>query len=63
MKRTILGIRSDLGLSQEEMSKRLNLSVPTYQRYEKYENKIPVEVVVKIADMVGIVDIREIKYK
>lgn len=63
MQRTIIGIRSDLDLTQEEMAKKLNLPYATYQRYERYETKIPVEVMIRIADMVNIVDIRDIRFK
>lgn len=61
--RTIKGLRHDLNLTQMEMAEKLNIPIANYQRYERLEVMPPLDVVVDIADMVGIVDIREIKYK
>ncbi len=63
MKRTLKGLRTDLGLTQIEMAKKLGVSIATYQRYENYVYKIPSAVLVKIADMVNIVDVRDIKFE
>lgn len=62
-KRSIKGLRYDAELSQVEMAKKLNIPVASYQRYENYEAKIPADVLVKIADMFAITDVREIRYK
>lgn len=61
--RTIIGIRSDLGMTQEEMASAIGVPLSNYQRYEGYKVKIPLDVMFRIADMVGIVNIREIKSK
>lgn len=61
-KRTIKGLRCDLELTQRQMAEKLGIGIVTYQRYEQYKCKIPVDLLVRIADMSGIVDIREIKY-
>lgn len=63
MKRTIKGLRNDLDLSQEEMAHKLGIPTVTYRRYENYQNKIPTNIIVAIADMCGIEDIRNIKYE
>lgn len=63
MKRTIKGLRTDLELKQEQMAERLGVSLPTYKRYENYQARIPAAVLVKIADMCGITDVRTIKYE
>lgn len=51
-----------MGLSQEEMSKLMNLYLETYKRYERYEVKIPAEFIFSLAE-VSNTDVREIKYK
>lgn len=61
--RTIKGLRSDLNLTQKEMADALGIPICNYQRYEKLEVPVPLKVMIKIADMVGIVDIREIKFE
>lgn len=63
MKRTIKGLRTDLELKQEQMAERLGVSLPTYKRYENYKARIPAAVLVKIADMCGISDVRNIKFE
>jgi len=61
MIRTIRGIRNDLGFNQQEMADKLNVTYATYQRYERYETVIPATVIIKIADLAHIIDVREIK--
>lgn len=63
MLRTLKGIRNDLGLTQKEMAEKVGIPYISYQRYENYIHNIPSAVLVKIADMAGIVDVREIKYE
>lgn len=60
-KRTIAGIRKDLGLTQYEMAAKLNIPIATFQRYERCETPIPVKVAIEIADLVNVEDLREIK--
>jgi len=62
-KRTFKGIRSDLDLTQEEMSKMLSIPLETYKKYERYETKIPAEVLIKVADAGEVRDVREIRIK
>lgn len=62
MKRTIRGIRCDLGYTQKEMADKINTPIATYQRYERYEVAIPFEVMIKIADLAKIENPREIKF-
>ena len=59
--RTIRGLRCDLNLTQTEMAEKLNIPIANYQRYERLEVPVPLKVMIKIADLVGIVDVREIK--
>lgn len=63
MLRTLKGLRNDLGLTQKEMANELDIPVASYQRYENYIYKIPSNVLIKIADMAGITDVREIRYE
>lgn len=60
-KRTIRGIRYDLGFTQCQMAKKLGIPISSYQRYERNEAVIPATILIQIADMVGIADVREIK--
>lgn len=53
-KRSIKGIRCDLGFNQTQMAEKLNISVPTYQRYETGKSKIPFEIVVAICKFANI---------
>ena len=62
-KRTLRGIRSDLGLTQKEMAEKLGTSFISYQRYETYQNRMPSNILVGVADLAGIIDVREIKYE
>lgn len=62
MPRSFAGIRADLRLSQTEMAEKLGVPIATYQRYERLEVKVPTDITVKIANMVGIIDVREIKF-
>lgn len=67
--RSFESIRADLGailnekITQERMAELLGVSLSTYKRYEKELNKVPTDITVKIADMIGEVDIRKIRYK
>lgn len=65
MKRTFRGIRNDLGLNQKQMADELGVPLVSYQRYENpaCNSRIPADVLVKVADMAGIVDVREIRLK
>lgn len=59
---TIKGLRCDANLTQAEMAAKLNISTPTYSRYENYDIKIPCTIIVQIMDMFGITNIKDIKY-
>lgn len=64
MLRTIRGLRNDLGMTQKEMADKLDVPIASYQRYETYSaEKIPFEVILKLADLTGLQDLRQIKYK
>lgn len=60
-KRSLKGIRAELNLTQAELAKELGLSTHTYQRYEEDGTRIPFKIVVKLADIAGIQDLRMIK--
>lgn len=62
IKRTIAGIRKDLGLTQKEMAEQLGIPLVSYARYEKGIVPTPVEIAVAIADLGGVADLREIKF-
>ena len=61
-KRTLKGLRSDLGLTQEEMAKKVGVSTSAYQKYETYQHKIPAEVLFTVAKLCKI-DPTEIRIK
>lgn len=61
-KRTIKGLRNDLGLTQEEMAKKLKIANGTFIRYENYQSKIPYEIALAIADLCKIDNLRDIKF-
>lgn len=61
--RTIKGVRNDLNLSQREMAEKLDVPLASYQRYENYKAKIPVEVMDRIMELCGINSLKEIRYK
>lgn len=61
--RTLKGLRCDMDLTQKQMAEKLGITTATYQKYEAYTAKIPAAVLVSVADMAGIVDVREIKYR
>ena len=52
-----------MDLTQKQMAEKLGITTATYQKYEAYTAKIPAAVLVSVADMAGIVDVREIKYR
>lgn len=62
MKRTLKGIRNDLGLTQKQMADLIGVKEMTYQRYENYVTKIPVEVIARIMDVAHIESLNEIRY-
>lgn len=62
MKRTIKGLRNDLGLTQKQMADKIGVPYSSYQRYENYIAKIPTEVIDKIMKLSGITSLQEIKY-
>lgn len=62
MKRTIKGLRCDLGLTQKEMAKELGISEGTYVRYENYQTKVPFDVAIKICDLGKIENPREVRF-
>lgn len=61
-KRTLKGLRNDLGLTQPQMAKKLGIATGTYINYENFNSKIPYEIALKIADMCKIENLREIKF-
>lgn len=60
--RTFRGIRSDLGLTQQEMAEKLGVTITTYQHYERYLSRIPAEILFKVAEL-GHVDPSTIRIK
>lgn len=50
-KRTLKGIRIDLGLSQKEMGAKLGLSECAYRKKESYETRLLAEELLIIADI------------
>ena len=61
--RTLKGLRNDLGYTQKQMAKLLEIPMASYQRYENFKGIMPADKLVKVADMFNIVDVREIKIK
>ena len=61
MQRTLKGLRYDLSLTQKEMADKLEVSLASYQRYERYEVEAPMSMIIKLADMCKIENVREIK--
>lgn len=61
-KRSIKGIRIDLGLSQKDMGKKLGLSESAYRKKESYETRLLAEELLKLADIANI-DPRDIRVK
>jgi len=61
MKRTIRGIRVDLGYTQEEMSKLMGIKLETYKNYEQYQVRTPAKFLIDLADLAKVDDIRTIK--
>ena len=45
-----------LGLTQEEMAKKLGVSTPTYRTYEDYPSKMSVETANKFLEVINEVD-------
>ena len=62
VKRTLAGVRKDLGLSQKQMAEKLGITTLTYSRYERYETTIPTKIAFAIATMAGIENPRSIKF-
>lgn len=60
--RTIKGVRCDLGLTQEELAKELDISLTSMQKYERYESKTPGSFLLDLAEKAGL-DPRDIKIK
>ena len=52
----VRGYRTMLGLTQEEMAKRLGVSTPTYRAYEEDPNKMSVETANKFLEVINEVD-------
>lgn len=61
MKRTIKGLRNDLGLTQKQMAEKLGVPIASYQRYENYQQRIPVDVIFDIAKLCDISNPIDIK--
>ncbi len=61
MKRTLKGLRNDLGLTQKEMAEQLGVPIASYQRYENYQQRIPADVVFEIARICGVQNPTDIK--
>lgn len=61
-KRTLKGIRADLGLTQKEFAKKLGISESAYQKYEAYLHMLPSDILFKISE-VSRVDVKNIKIK
>ena len=62
VKRTLAGVRKDLGYTQKEMAEKVGINSMTYARYEQGKTSIPFKVAIKIADLAGIRDPRDIKF-
>lgn len=50
----LLRLRSACGLSQKELAKKLNISLPSYQRYEYGQREPQLSTLVAIADFYDI---------
>lgn len=50
----LLKLRKGMGLSQEELAKRLNLGTHTYQRYEYGEREPGLSTLIALADFYNI---------
>lgn len=54
MKRTLKGIRADLGLTQKEMAEKLNMSESAYRAKENKTVKLFADELMAISNMSGI---------
>lgn len=52
--------RKKLGLTQVEVANKANISGTSYQRIEYRKQRPSLDTAIKIADILGIVDLREI---
>ncbi len=51
MKRTLKSIRIDLGLTQDEMAKKMNLGIQTWRNKEAYRSELTATELLKICEM------------
>ncbi len=61
MKRTLKGIRNDLGLTQQQMATRLDMKLANYRNLELGVTKMSAIQMIKILDIAGIDDYRDLK--
>lgn len=62
MKRTIKGLRNDLGLTQKQMAEKLGISEMTFVRYENNIAKVPYKIAIMICDMCKIENPRDVDF-
>lgn len=60
--RTMKGLRNDMNLTQEQMAEKLGIHASTYISYENNQSRIPYKIALKFADVVGISNLRDIKF-
>ena len=51
MKRTLKSIRIDLGLTQEQIAKKLNLGVQTWRNKEAYRSELTATELLELCEM------------
>ena len=53
-KRSLKGIRCDLGYTQEEMAKKLEMSVNSYKNRESFRSSLLAEELIALSEIAGI---------
>ena len=57
---TLKRLRKIKGLTLKALAEKLNIPVRTYQRYESGERKPDIQTAIRIADTLGVSDVRVI---
>ena len=57
---TLKRLRKSKGLTLKALAEKLNIPVRTYQRYESGERKPDIQTAIRIADTLGVSDVRVI---